>query len=144
MNVLLNTDSEGFISRECPTCSKRFKVKYTEEETGKVLSFCPYCGHEGRDCWWTQEQADYITALVSAKLVLPELEKSAQAMERATRGGPIQFKAKVQSVAVPPAPIESDEPWPTKYFACCDEPVKHDATTDRVRCSICGKSENLT
>ncbi len=139
MNVSLKTASEGFLSQECPECRKRFKVQFTGDGTGKALSFCPYCGHEGQDCWWTQTQADYFAALAGQELVVPELKKMAQRLERSSRGGPLQFKANVQSDPAPRTPVEADEPWPTKRFACCDESAKHDGTQDDLHCPICGE-----
>ena len=114
-------------------------MQFTQDDSGKVLGFCPYCGHEGRGCWWTQAQADYIGAVAGAEVVVPELKKLARDLERSTRGGLVQFKADVRSDPVPPAPIEADEPWPTKTFTCCDDPVKHDGTQEDIRCPICGK-----
>ena len=61
VRVSLNTDDDGFLSQRCPSCERRFKVKFGEG-SDRPISFCPYCGHNEEGCWWTQEQADYLAA----------------------------------------------------------------------------------
>ncbi|CAN5908338.1 hypothetical protein BH23PLA1_BH23PLA1_37560 [soil metagenome] len=39
--ISIPTDSEGFISRKCPACSKRFKVTLGQG-SDKPLTHCPY------------------------------------------------------------------------------------------------------
>ncbi len=86
--VKLPLDDEGFFRRECPLCSKEFKVLLKKEELAdlthieidsfmldsqenseltdcnenlKAEYFCPYCGQKSAvDKWWTKEQVAYI------------------------------------------------------------------------------------
>jgi len=145
MEISFNTDSDGFLSQECPACKRRFKVQFTQDASGKSLTFCPYCGHSGEDCWWTQEQADYVAASLQ-KEVVPEIKKMARNLERMNRpGGAVQFKANrsLRPGALPPAPKESDDPWPKATFSCCDEVIKHDGSVRQFHCIICGKETSV-
>ena len=59
IELKLNTDSEGFISQECPECGHRFKVKLGDGSP-RPVTYCPYCRHKNRESWWTGPQASYI------------------------------------------------------------------------------------
>ena len=86
ISVPFSTDEDGYISQECPKCEKRFKVKYGEG-SDKPISFCPYCKHEGQNCWWTKEQVDYFGAVVMKESVEPEFKKMAKECERCNPEG---------------------------------------------------------
>lgn len=138
ISVSLATDSEGFLSQECPHCSRRFKVRF-EQGTGKALGHCPYCGHAGKDCWWTTEQAEYLTGVMSQKVVEPMLDKFARDLRGLnSQSSLIKVTAKVTNRAAPRTPTESEAPMPTLTFSCCNETIKHDGTTNPLHCVICG------
>lgn len=59
MEVSFPTDSDGYLSQECPSCEQIFKVVFGEGSE-EPISFCPYCGHSGRDCWYTKPQVEYM------------------------------------------------------------------------------------
>lgn len=139
MEISFTPDSEGYLSQECPECEKRFKVQFAQgDDEGQPIRFCLYCGHNGENCWWTQEQLDYITANLAHGEVAPQLQAMGKRLERASRGGFIQFKTSVDLDPIPPKPVEPDEPWPTKTFKCCHEPVMHDGTQAEIHCPMCG------
>ena len=140
MEISFTPDSDGYMSQECPECEKRFKVKFTQDEDGQPIRFCLYCGHSGEDCWWTQEQIDYITANLAHEEVIPELQKMAQRLEHSSHGGFIHLRADIKSAPIPPQPIEPDEPWPITKFDCCAEAVKHDGSQAEIHCPMCGAS----
>lgn len=137
INVSLPLDSDGFLSQECPECSRRFKVRF-EESTGKALAYCPYCGHHGSGCWWTTEQAEYMTALVGQQIVEPMLDEFTRDM-RSLSNDFLKFDAKISERANPRVPVEPDTPMPSATFACCDETIKHEAGDADLCCIICGK-----
>jgi len=86
-------DDDGFFRRECPLCSKEFKVLLKKEEladlaqkgiesfmleqieettnseeysTSEIEFFCPYCGQlASMDSWWTHEQIAYIGIVIN-------------------------------------------------------------------------------
>jgi hypothetical protein len=64
-------DDDGFLSRECPTCSGRFKASIRDGSI--VVRYCPYCGHEGAACWWTPEQLEYMRA-IAVGAIQPDLD----------------------------------------------------------------------
>jgi len=137
--VPLKTDSHGFISQECPNCEKRFKVKYGEG-SDKPISFCPYCGHKGNNCWWTKEQADYLGSVVIKEAVEPKFEKMAREINRkSSRSGSISMSMDFKKSPKPVVPQETEDDWPSISFECCDETIKYEQGQGPLFCIICGK-----
>ena len=93
VRISFNTDEEGFLSQECPGCERRFKAKLGEG-SDEPISFCPYCDYTGRDCWWTQKQAEYLSAKAAEEVLGPELEKLKKAFGSGG-GGLFSMKATV-------------------------------------------------
>ena len=116
-NVTLNTDNDGFLSQECPSCKRRFKAKFNDG-SDQPISFCPYCGHNETGCWWTPEQAENLSGKVAEEIVVPELDKIARDFNRNTRGGLISMNMKVSHSPTPPQPQEQDEDCPQATFSC--------------------------
>lgn len=124
-------------------CQKRFKVIYGQGND-KPVDFCPYCGHQGQQCWWTPEQAAYFRSVVSNQVVAPMLDDFAQKVNHVTRPGDlIQMKARVSHDMPAPSPTESDTDMPVVTFACCSERIKHDRSADHLYCIICGQLQGL-
>ena len=140
LSVRFSTDSEGFLSQECPSCKTRFKVRFGEG-SDQPIAFCPYCDHNGKDCWWTPEQAEYMSATVGSEVVGPELDKMAREFNRKTRGrnNLISMSMKVSHSEAPIQPDEPEEAWMKTRFQCCDETIKHQEG-EHLRCIICGSS----
>ena len=145
MSISFELDSDGFMSQECPSCAKRFKVQFTQgdEKGSGPLGHCPYCGYQGEKCWWTPEQAQYIEDSVAAPLE-DEMAKMARDFNRTSRGGPVRMSVKkTGGGAVPVKPLEPDDSIPRIVFACHDEPVKHDGSKAELHCIICGKRQKV-
>ena len=141
VEVSFSTDTEGFVSQECPTCHWRFKVVFGQG-SDEPISHCPYCSHVGKGCWWTPEQADYLAAVSGDQIVGPMLEKFAKDLNRTGRkGGLIKISAKVKRGPMPKPPHESDEPMIKVAFSCCGETVKVDRVSPSYRCVICGTEQ---
>ena len=141
MKVRFNTDGDGFISQECPKCERRFKVKFGEG-SDQPLSVCPYCGYEGRKCWWTKEQADHMAKAVIQETVEPGLEKMAKEVNRSARKGgfiTMSMDFKRSRKAIPPE--EPDDKWGTTLFECCNETIRHDGSKSTLYCVICGTKQ---
>jgi len=137
--VSLNTDEDGYISQECPNCKKRFKVN-PNAGSEQPISYCPYCGHNGKNCWWTQEQVKYMMGEVNKTVVEPELDKMAKEINRKSRPGNfIDITMKVKKTHKTPIPKESNKPMPMITFDCCGETIKHDGSISEIHCIICGK-----
>lgn len=136
--VSLETDADGFVSQECPSCSKLFKVKFGESSS-RPIGYCPYCGHAGHNCWWTQAQADFIGATAGQELVGPMLDRFARDLNRGNRaGGLLSIKASIEHAPCPVRPSEPNEPMPIKHFECCGERIKHADGCAKLHCIICG------
>lgn len=141
ISLRFGTDEDGYISQECPKCKKRFKVKYGEG-SDKPISFCPYCKHEGQNCWWTKEQVDYFGAVVVKESVEPEFEKMAKEINRnSQKGGLITMSMDFKPSTKPILPQETKSNWPIIFFECCGENTKHDQSQKALFCIICGKEK---
>lgn len=135
------TDSDGFLSQECPSCNQIFKVLFGEGSE-QPISYCPYCGYNGQDCWHTERQVDYIQAVVSNVVLGPKLKKLERQMN-AISNGFLKIDMKSNLPKVPAAPIEMDDPLAIFRYPCCNETIK--ATRhDHHFCIICGTEFSMT
>ena len=141
--VSFPTDEDGFITQECPSCTRRFKVVFSDDGSGP-LSYCPYCQHHGLGCWWTTEHVEYFQSVVVAEVVAPELrklERKADSISKEFGRGPLGLSISVQSdvpdqpADPPPEPLGDFE---VKRFRCCREDVKVEKERFHY-CIICGK-----
>jgi hypothetical protein len=139
----LPSDEDGFLSRECPTCLQRFKAPIVEGSV--AVNFCPYCGHEGSDCWWTPAQLDYAKSLMTQQVIGPELDSLAQEVD-SMRHSFIKISLKRSPPVSPIMPTEHEGPSDTHTFPCCGARVKFEpekvATADGrsgvLTCIQCG------
>lgn len=140
MQVSIPTDTGGFLSQECPSCEQRFKVRFGEGSP-EPISFCPYCGHKGRDCWYTKEQVAHLQAVAADELLGQELKRLGQEMQRVSDGFlKIDMKMDLPHAGKPP--IEEDESLDIVRFPCCNETVKL-ARHNKYFCIICGKEMDM-
>ena len=140
MEVSFPTDTNGFLSQECPSCEQQFKVVFGEGSDDPI-SYCPYCGHHGNDCWFTKDQVHYLESVAANVFVMPELQN----LERQLKGMSNSF-LKVDIKSNPPEsvspPIESDEPLDMVHFPCCGETIKVTPHSEYF-CVICGKEIDM-
>jgi len=141
LEVSFPTDADGFLSQECPSCEQRFKVVFGEGSE-EPISYCPYCGYNGQDCWHTQAQIDYLQAVATNVVLGPELKKFERQMKGMSKGF-LQIDMKSNLPKPPPAPMETDDPFDILRFPCCNETIK--ATRhDQHFCTICGTEIDMT
>ena len=140
MEINFPTDSDGFLSQECPSCNRQFKVVFGEGSE-KPISFCPYCGFGGRDCWWTQEQADYISAAATNIVLGPELKELERSL-KGSFGSLLKIDVKSSLPDVPAVPLDVDMDFEIRSFRCCNETVKIEPQA-KVFCVICGQEVDL-
>ena len=135
MEVRFDTDSDGFLSQECPACHQRFKVLFGSG-SDRSVSFCPYCCHNEYDCWWTPEQIDYIQSVTTDVVVRPELEKFQRQLKNTSSDF---FQIKMTSDIPDPmvSPVEADDSLKALRFQCCGETIKVNQR-NRYYCIICG------
>ena len=141
MELNFSTDADGFLSQECPSCELQFKVIFGEGSE-EPISYCPYCGHNGQNCWFTQPQADYIQSVAADVALGPEVKKLERQLQRMSKGF---LKASMKSILPkpPPAPIEADGRYDVLYLPCCNETVKV-TRHERHFCIICGTEIDMT
>ncbi len=138
MEISLPTDEDGFLSQQCPTCERNFKVRFGEGAE-EPISHCPYCGFEGSECWWTDQQAEYLSGVATAEILGPELKRAARKMS-STRGL-FDIHAEVTLPDIPARPQEVDDPgFNILTFPCCNETIKYDGEADQLNCILCGES----
>lgn len=144
-NVQFTLDPDGYFSRECPSCERRFKIA-PGKGSPNPLAYCPYCGHHGEDCWWTQDQLAYMNdqaGQLADDVIGPELDRMARDFNRQRRpGSMIDISIKVtrnrRGASVAP-PEETTEPMTIVRFDCCGEDVKVLPDVAAPHCIICGK-----
>lgn len=140
MQISFPTDADGYLSQECPSCVQRFKVLFGEGSE-EPISFCPYCGHKGRDCWYTKDQVEYIKAVTADVVLGPEIKKLEREVKRASSGLlKIDMKAEIPEAG--PPPMETYEMLDILHFPCCNETVKL-TRHERHYCIICGKEMDM-
>ena len=131
-------DSQGYLSQECPECERQFKVRFGQGSE-QPLSFCPYCGHEGRNCWWTTEQAEHVAALAREKVVSPLMDDFARRLQRLNRpGGMLRVSVRRSATPRAVAPVEPEEELQEHFFPCCGERIRHEESAGGLFCVICG------
>lgn len=136
VTVSFKTDDDGFISQECPACEVRFKVRLGSGNS-EPIAHCPYCEHDGEGCWWTPEQADYLSEVAAREVLDPALNKMAAKVNR-SGGGLIKMSMSVKRSEAQIAPKEDNDDSPLVLFACCGETIRHAPAARDLRCIICG------
>jgi hypothetical protein len=137
-SISFSLDSDGFLSQECPTCVKIFKTK-PGSGSEKPIGFCPYCGYQGLDCWWTTEQVEYIQGMAQHEFVNPLLNEFQDSLKSSFNkyASNISVKADHINSTKPLPPGESDSPMNTTVTECCNESIKHSEPISF--CLACGK-----
>lgn len=152
MNISLPLDSDGFLRRECPRCSREFKwhngpANEEAEQRPSVDTYhCPLCGEpSGPDSWWTQPQLGLIEN-AGERLIAQEVGDMFKSLERKTRSNRyVQFKAGRSAVPDPAEPLVEPDDMTIVASPCHPwEPVKvpedHAGT---VYCLVCGAEFSL-
>lgn len=140
MQISFPTDTDGYLSQECPSCEQRFKVLFGEGSE-EPISFCPYCGNKGRDCWYTKDQVECINAVATDVVLRPELMRLEREMKKASSGLlKIDMRTEIPVAGSPP--MEPDEMMDILRFPCCNETIKL-KRHDRHFCVICGKEMDM-
>lgn len=135
------TDADGFLSQECPSCEQRFKVIFGEGSE-EPISYCPHCGHNGQNCWFTQAQVDYMQSVAANVALGPELKKFKRQLKGMSKGF-LKTSMKSNLPKPPPAPMETDDRLDILHLPCCNETVKL-TRHERHFCIICGTEIDMT
>jgi hypothetical protein len=139
IRVSLSADSDGFVTQQCPSCTRRFKIRVNDDGTSSP-QYCPYCGSGSEKGWLTEEQIAYVLGMGAEQVVDPLLEEFARELEASNDpGGLITRSARYEKSVPPPMPVESNVPMHIFTSPCCGAPVKHDETVSPLHCAACGK-----
>ena len=141
-------DSDGFLSQECPECERIFKVVFDQSDGdakagGKPLAFCPYCGHQELDAWWTKDQVSYLAEFATETFVRPIIRDFGENLKRSLAGSSMSVKTTMASSKSLAAPIESEVGMSVALFKCCDENIKHDGSRGALHCICCGELKSV-
>ena len=141
MQIGLSTDNDGFLSQECPSCERVFKIRPGEGAEG-TIGHCPYCQHDGEDCWLTKEQVEYVKAVTFPRVSRMVDDMLADAF-RNTKSIKFTPSRSHRDSSVPSSsPVESDETMPVHVFSSGEE-IKHDSRNVTLRCPVTGVEERV-
>lgn len=141
MEVSFPTDTDGFLSQECPSCQQQFKVIFGEGSQ-EPISYCPYCAYKGQQCWLTQEQSDHVKAVATNVVLAPELKKLEQKIKGSSKGLlKINMEYNLPEPSQPP--VETDVSFDILHFPCCKETIKINRQQKHF-CIICGMEIDMT
>ncbi|WP_373048462.1 hypothetical protein [Vulgatibacter sp.] len=161
----LPLDRRGFLRRECSTCHRQFKLRWSEQDavlllrrlgnelrhenehevvTHPVSRTCPYCSASAHaDAWWTEEQRLYLSRKAAALGEEIRFEQLRH-VERTIGQNP-----NLTFLPVPPAPFRAGvraEPDDMRVIplVCCGEDVKvRDSWTGTIHCPFCGVEHDI-
>ena len=141
--VALNGDSDGFLSRQCPSCRRVFKrpISRMQDSDASPAAYCPYCGATPEGRWDTDAQAAYFqahAARLGAEYVATQFREMLEGLSSSF------LQVSHEQADLPPdpgaPPPESLEGFRLVRVPCHpDDPLKIDAPwSDDVACPLCG------
>jgi hypothetical protein len=140
-------DTDGFLRRECPSCTAEFKWHHGPTETRPDEAVdppeytCPLCGNQaGHDQWFTQAQVEYQRGLVEFHM----MDVVNDEMARAFRGSKSLTYTPGDNTACAPTPLTEPDDMLIIESPCHTwEPVKvpqERADSGPLFCLVCGES----
>lgn len=145
-------DSDGFLSRQCPACGERFKLKVklddesighelTDEETlseaAEMRRYCPLCLQlvEGNN-WWTPEQIHYAKEAIGFVVAVKFQEMLRRTADQS--GGFLQYSGGDRPIE--PNPPEEQEGMMIVAPPCHENAVAKvpEGWSNEVACYECG------
>lgn len=135
---------DGFLSRECPTCERRFKwfVHSEGDPDAEQVDqyFCPLCGvPAGTDAWATPEQIEYAFGAAG-----PEIDQAVQEAIGNAFGGVKGISFEVDrnfslEIETPAPPVEPDGFVTVESPCHPNEPIQvPESVTSSIHCLVCG------
>ena len=137
-------DSEGFLRRECPHCSKAFKWHHGESDEGSAMELagyhCPYCNGQSVDGWWTVAQ---LAAIEDETKFFAErkIHETFKGLERNSNQF-VKFRTGSAPTRMNRPPLTEPEDMRRVTSACHrSEPVKVlEEWSGPVHCLVCGQA----
>ena len=143
IQVSLSLDSDGFLRRHCGACDREFKWLQTPEDEDPAYKvdrhLCPYCGLAS-DEFWTEAQANYLTAVAVEETVGPALDELESAAKQLNRAGGLIKMSVTRSGGTPVRPLASEDMRRVDFLCHPEEPVKVvEEWEGPVHCLTCGE-----
>lgn len=143
----LPLDSDGFLRRQCPTCSQDFKWQSgpaneeAEHQPSADIYYCPLCGDSAlTDQWFTPDQLEYIQGHADAA-ALKQLDEELPGLFRSMSNKHMTIK-QTGHLDVPdvPDPLVEPDDMVIVVSPCHPyEPVKvPEDQSGPLHCLVCG------
>lgn len=146
LSITIPSDSDGYVTFECPFCHSEFKLlagEFQSDDSSAEELFCPYCGlASDQSNFFTQEVLDVIEA-VATNYMIEELNKTFGGMAKGINrsgNGLLKMEYKpLQKVSVKEL-VERDTRETEFTCSCCgkSEKVLYCAGAAKVFCAYCG------
>jgi hypothetical protein len=141
--ISMPLDSDSFLRRECPHCSREFKWFHGESDSESAMEpdgyHCPYCNEHSVDGWWTVAQLAAIEDETQyyAESQIHEMFKG---MERQSNQF-VKFKGGASPTRRNRPPLTEPDDMRRIDFVCHPaEPVKVlEDWSGPVHCLVCGQ-----
>ncbi len=142
-SISMPLDSDGFLRRKCPHCSREFKWHHGEPDEETAMDpdgyHCPYCSGRSVNGWWTVAQ---LAAIEDETRFYAEnqIHNMFKGMERQSN----EF-VKITTGAAPSRPsrpplTEPDDMRRVDFGCHPNEPVKVlESWSEPVHCLVCGE-----
>lgn len=138
-NLEIPTDSEGFVSMQCPFCNERFKLtaSFINEIYIDEL-YCPYCGlQHSFDNFLTDEVIELARAKMK-NMAMDFINENIKSLNNSFSNGCLKVNINKEFNNVnEPEVIESDDMY-QKTLNCCKFDVKLNENIDGCYCPKCG------
>ena len=141
-SISIPTDSEGFITLQCPFCNDKFKLKASDFEREDIFElFCPYCGLKDEASSYIKDEVKEQAQVLAVNYAKSHIHKLFQNFEKTSRGNKsVSFKAgKIPKMEDEKVLFES-EGFERIDLKCCDISVKTNFLNQEfgVYCPCCG------
>lgn len=142
--IMIEGDSEGYVTFECPFCESEFKLNASEfQDEDNVFSelFCPYCGLTDKvNTFYSKDVIEQVEA-IAYNYMMEQLNKAFNDFKRSVRGNKyikVDFK-ELKKVNLKEL---KDKDTTEEIFSCpmCKSHVRvlYCAGVSKVFCAYCG------
>ena len=145
MTVIIQGDSEGYVTFECPFCGSEFKLQageYQDEEFPFEELFCPYCGlTRNKNDFLSREVIEQAQAM-AYNYAIEELNKALGKMAKSINRSNDIIKMKYRPLKKVTTKELRDKDTAEVAFSCicCNRHVKalYCAGSSKIFCPYCG------
>ncbi|NFG02908.1 hypothetical protein FCV36_11485 [Clostridium sporogenes] len=143
-DVIIEGDSEGYVTFECPFCESEFKLnasEFQDEDNVFTELFCPYCGLTDKaNTFYSREVIEQVEA-IAYNYMMEQINKVFNDFKRSVKGNKY---IKVDFRELKNVNLEElkDKDTAEEIFSCpmCDNHVRvlYCAGVSKVFCAYCG------